>query len=348
MTRDRLATALATCAARWSDPDYSVRALAAEQSVSGDNRFTEEAVAFAINQQMSLVTIDALRAWMPDTEPTVPRKVGVVCAGNVPFADLQDFLAVLLSGHTFLGKLSSKSPYLLQAFADDLAAELGMPLAAFVDLDRLLTVADALVATGSDRTVAAMAEAADRAGIPRQNRLLRGHGFGVALLDGTETDDECSCLAEDLLLHEGMGCRNVAVVWAPTGTSPDRYLDIMSQFRSVFPPSPRTLAALKMPEAFLVATRQSHAAGPGFLVSKGPPEPQVPGHIRWSEYASLDEVTTWLSGCAPEIQVLVASTRMEASAPFAHTPAPFGTAQRPELDWRPGGHDVMAFLRDLA
>ena len=41
-----------------------------------------------------------------------PQKVGVVNAGNIPFVGFHDFLSVLLSGHIYYGKLSSKDEHL--------------------------------------------------------------------------------------------------------------------------------------------------------------------------------------------------------------------------------------------
>ena len=51
---------IASTAERWMDPDYVVRAEAVERTLEADNYFTEAAIAFAINQQMALLTAEAL------------------------------------------------------------------------------------------------------------------------------------------------------------------------------------------------------------------------------------------------------------------------------------------------
>src|SRR5690625_7069703 len=63
----------------------------------------------------------------------------------------------------------------------------------------------------------------------------------------------------------------------------------MAAFRGVFPAHEKTPGSLKMHQAMLAAVEHPHAYGEGleFLVSKGPPEVQIPGHVRWSEYDDL-------------------------------------------------------------
>src|SRR5574344_28176 len=42
-----------------------------------------------------------------------PKKIAVICAGNIPCCAFHDLLCVLLSGNAFLAKLSSEDKYLL-------------------------------------------------------------------------------------------------------------------------------------------------------------------------------------------------------------------------------------------
>ena len=78
-----LAEAIATVATRWLDPAYPQRRAVVEDTLVLENRFTEEAVAFAINQQMSLLTRDALLAWIAGRQVKEWKAVGVLNAGNV-------------------------------------------------------------------------------------------------------------------------------------------------------------------------------------------------------------------------------------------------------------------------
>ncbi len=345
----KLIAAIEEAAELWKDPDHLRRAEAVERTIDAPNRFTEEAMAFAINQQMHLLTSETLTMWIGGRQARATRAIGVLNAGNIPLGELQDWLAVVLAGHRYFGALSSKSPYLLKAFVDEVRRYApGLP-AKFGDARQIFGAADAVIATGSEETRKWVEVQCEAVGIPSARRLMRGHRYAVAVLDGKESSMERENLAEDTLLHEGFGCRNVALIWAPGGLSPDSYLAAFADFRGVFPVHPEMPGSLKMQQAFLEATKQPHAHGEGlaFLVSKGSPEVQSPGHVRWATYDAMAEVTGWLHEHREELQLIVARQETAARLGPDWPVALLGEAQRPPLDWRPDGKDTVAFLVEL-
>ena len=164
----------------------------------------------------------------------------------------------------------------------------------------------------------------------------------AVVVDGSETDGEWIGLAEDLLLHDGRSPRSARLVWAPDGLSPDDLLDAMAGFRELFPARPDLDGTLQMPRAFLKAAGTAHAWAPGFMLSKGDPEPQPPGHVRWASYASLDEVRTWAGG-AP----VIAGSAISEKWGDAPVIAP-GDAHRPPLAGHRPESDALAFLLGLS
>ena len=134
----------------------------------------------------------------------------------------------------------------------------------------------------------------------------------MAVVDGRETEEERDGLTEDALLHDGYGCRNVALIWAPKDLSPDAYLESMAAFRAVFPPHRDTPGALKMQQALLAALHLPHAYGEGleFLLSNGEADVQGPGHLRWVAYEDLGEVAAWLARHTETIQLVVARSEV--------------------------------------
>lgn len=345
-----LIEAIAETAGDWQDPDFEPRSEAVEQTMEAENTFTEEAVAFAVNQQMRSLSADALRRWLRGRGADDTRTIGVLSAGNVPFVGLQDFLAVLLTGHRYVGSVSSRSPALLPAFAADLSFRVDGIDVDFDDAERLFGRVDAVVAAGSDETASWVAEQCAAHEIPPERRLIRGHRFSVAVIDGNETSSELESLAEDALLHEGFGCRNIAVIWAPESLSPDELLDAFAHFRAVFPAHRDTPGRLKMQQAFLEAVDEPHAYGEGleFLLSKGDPEVQPPGHIRWTEYETLDAVNRWLSENEDRVQLIAARSKLYTQLVTDTPVVALGEAQRPPVDWCPDGRDTIAFLSELA
>ncbi len=345
-----LAQAIAATAERWTDPAYPKRVEVIRQTLNLENRFTEEAMAFAANQQMALLRFEAIVSWLNGRQMQQPVTVGVLNAGNIPFVGLQDWLAVVLMGGRYRGVLSSRSPYFLPAFSEEVAAAYPDLDVAFVTYERLLETSEAVIASGGEDTMAQVGEDCKKKGIAKERCLLRGHRYAVAILTGNETPQEKEYLAEDVLLHEGQGCRNVAVIWAPEDLEPDAYLDAFALFRSVFPVHERTAGSLKMKQAFLNAIGASHAYGEGleFLVSKGDPEPQEPGHVRWATYRTHEELVSWIQKHEDEIQLIVTGDKRIDSWKILPLVVPFGDAQRPELDWCADGIDTIAFLQSLS
>ena len=196
---------------------------------------TEDAVEFAIDQQMDEVTEAALSAWIGQRKVRERFRVGVVNAGNVPLVGLQDLLAVLICGHSYVGVLSSKSPYLLPAFVKILLDQGADIDAKFVDRDEMWGEVDAVIATGSNEAIAQFKVLASRQGMTPEKCLFRGNRCGAAILNGFESESDLDGLALDVLLHEGMGCRNVALIMVPAGLDPDNCLKHFAETRGEFP-----------------------------------------------------------------------------------------------------------------
>lgn len=341
-----LVAAIGRVAADWRDPKHVLRQDSVARTLDTGNRFTEEALAFAINQQMAQVTEDGLMDWIAGRHTDRPCEVGVLNAGNIPLVGLQDFLAVVLTGHRYLGTRSRRSPVLLPAFVDAVRDRAGGLKARFAPSSEMWEAADAVIATGSDSTLAWVEGEARSRRIAASRCLLRGHRYGVAVLDGHESQTDCDNLAEDALLHEGLGCRSIAMIWAPKELNPDSYLDSFAAFRGVFPAHAETPGALSMQKAFLDALSLPHAYGEGleFLLSKGVPEPQGPCHVRWVEYDSLDQVVAFLSAHAHALQLVATRSALLETLPAELPLVALGEAQRPPLDWWPDGINTVAFL----
>lgn len=348
MKRDQraLVATIARVAEEWRDPEHVLRQESVARTLDAGNRFTEEALAFAINQQMAIMTEEGLMAWIAGRHTDSPCEVGVLNAGNIPLVGLQDFLAVVLTGHRYLGTRSSRSPVLLPAFVDAVRGRAGGLEACFAPAKEMWEEADAVIATGSDSTLVWVKGETQRHGIAASRCLLRGHRYGVAVLDGHETQTDRDNLAEDALLHEGLGCRSIAMIWAPKELSPDPYLESFAAFRGVFPPHAETPGALSMQKAFLDALSLPHAYGEGleFLLSRGAPEPQGPGHVRWVDYDSLGEVVDFLTAHTHALQLVAARPALLETLPAALPLIALGEAQRPPLDWLPDGLNTVAFL----
>lgn len=344
---------LVEVASRWSDPDHEPRAKAAAASIGLDNRFSEESIAFAVNQQMNLIHKKALTKWAARLKASETRVVGVLNPGNIPMVELQDFIAVLCSGNSYLGSVSSKSPHLFPAFVSELKQVCPQLNATLTSQEKLLESADFLMASGTSEVMEVVAKKALEAGILPDQTWFRGHRFSIAVLGGEEDEDTLLGLAEDVLMHEGLGCRSVALVFAPEAMPIDGLLDVFAAHRSMFPAHDATKGSLKLQQAYLAAIGAPHAFGENheFLISRGAPEEQSPCHLRWVPYTSLEEVQTYLAGHAsllqcvfstPAVKKTLTDGNEEKNESFSWEQ--IGDAQRPALDWAPDGQTHISFL----
>lgn len=290
--------------------------------------FTSASIVAAVEAiRCEMLDRERLTAWLaPYAVPvTKAKNILIIMAGNIPLVGFFDLLCVVASGHRAWVKPSSKDRVLLayliarlQAIDSELAIE-------FYDGVQL---PDAVIATGSDNTNRYFRT--HYQGIPA---LLRGSRQSVAVLAGDETEEELRGLAEDIWLHNGLGCRNVSLVMLPEGvefprlTIPDlhpKYRNNYRQTRALHLMTGRPFVDLD--EA--LAVEQHHF-------------PRALSEIAYSHYASRCEVEAWLSAHDRELQCVV-SRCVEHSRRVD-----FGQAQHPRLMDYPDAVDVVAFLETI-
>lgn len=139
-----------------------------------------------------------------------PKRVAVICAGNIPMVGFHDMICVLLSGNIFYGKLSHLDKYLLPAIADILIKiEPLMKERIFFEEDKLKNF-DAVIATGSNNTSRYFDYYFEK-----YPKIIRHSRSCVAILDNSFS--LYSELISDILTHKGLGCRNVSKIYVPNG-----------------------------------------------------------------------------------------------------------------------------------
>lgn len=340
--------AIAEVAADWRSPDHPPREAAVEKTLEAPNRWTEEALDYALNRWMQRLTVEALDQWMKRTNGDSSTTVGVLHGDAEPLEGIRDAVAVWASGYAYLGHVSEASPALLRAFAEAVTEEASSVNASFASRTEVLGRATAVMAQPDRGDTEEFHEECDTHGIPVARRLARPPVHATAVLDGHERKGTCDRLAEDLLIYEGGGHRRLALLWAPQDLSPDPYLEAMARFRGAFPVHPDTPGALEMQKAFLEAQDEPHAYAEGleFLVSRGTPEPRPQGHIRWTEYDTLDDVGTWMQDSRESFYKVVARDSLHDQLPDNWSVRTPGGLHVPPLDDEEG-EAIIAFLRSL-
>ncbi len=180
--------------------------------------FTQESVCLSISSISQMLKRDNLEKWL-SAYPRISKIsgkgkkiIGVVMAGNLPLVGFHDFLCVLISGHSFTGKLSSKDSKLPVAVAEmllEIEPRFKDKISFSIELPPRC---HAVIATGSDNSARYFEHA-----YGNKPNLFRKNRTSVAILTGQETSQELELLANDIFRYFGLGCRNVSKLYVPKG-----------------------------------------------------------------------------------------------------------------------------------
>src|SRR5690606_33657820 len=80
-----------------------------------NNWFTADNIQAALFGLQNYLDNEKLGKWTSryKLDPTSPKTVGLVMAGNIPLVGFHDFLSILVSGHNARIKTSHQDPFLL-------------------------------------------------------------------------------------------------------------------------------------------------------------------------------------------------------------------------------------------
>lgn len=186
---------------------------AIQKSFVHNSWFTPENTKRAIqNIANEFLNEQKLTSWLLKytiSENVVPKIVAIVAAGNLPLVAFHDILCVLITGNKLQLKLSEKDrillPFILkkwQLFDDYLEDK--------IELVEQLKNFDAVIATGNNTS----ARYFDFY-FGKYKHIIRKNRNSIAILDGTETQEQLTALGHDVFDYFGLGCRNVSQIFVP-------------------------------------------------------------------------------------------------------------------------------------
>ncbi|MCL2413523.1 MAG: hypothetical protein FWC98_05245 [Bacteroidales bacterium] len=308
--------------------------------------FTEENIRFALNGITSDLDEKNLNSWTSHypllQENSLQKTIAVIMAGNLPLVGFRDFLAVLISGHNILCKLSSKDSVLLKFLAEKLI-QIEPKFAAHICFEKhVIKNFDAVIATGGYHAVGHFHEY-----FSKYPHIIRGHRNSCAILDGNETPEELRGLFEDMFRYFGLGCRNVTKLFLPNG-------EALNEVKNYdFQP---LVEAVKNQKKLYENLAQHHLYQNNFqyqkvvsalssqkttdanvflLIENSSLTPPI-SVVHYEYYSNLTDVEKKLNEQKNQIQCIV-----------SHEKTPFGHAQKPTLFDYADGIDTMDFLNGL-
>ena len=309
-----------------------------EESHIDNPWFTEENVKNAIHSIGLSLEEEKIGKWLSnyDLDKIKERKrVGVVMAGNIPMVGFHDFLCVLISGHKFLGKLSSDDKKLLPAVAE-LLLEIEPEFDDSIKFtEDKLTGFDAIIATGSNNTSRYFEYY-----FGKYPHIIRKNRNGVAVFTGDETSDELTEFGKDLFQYFGMGCRSVSKVFVPKGYKFNRLFEALSTYNSIIDHHKYTNNYDYYKSIYLI-NKTKHFDNGFLLVKQDLAYASPPSVLYFEEYDDMNVLKKRLIEEGEQIQCIVSHAKEIDEA------IPFGKAQKPKLWDYADGVDMMEFLLSL-
>jgi hypothetical protein len=262
----------------------------------------------------------------------------------------QDLVAVWLSGHRYMGKLSRKDPWLMASFLEVLSKrDTEGRLVWSTDLDDLpVRPAGHVLFAGSERTVPTITERL--LGEGRADGATQWHirtaSFSIAWLEGADGHDYRD-LAEAILRFDGAGCRSVKVVVSdlPLTSGSCGVMDALEEWWFRQPSHRKPTSQTKFDVAVLHAVERPYLLLEHLLLETEGELNGNPDRILWLS-GGQERVEALVGRYGAKIQSVYMTGRVSQTQVAGRELEPLARAQNPLVDWRPDGVDVLAVISD--
>jgi len=291
----------------------------------------------AIAQMLAPAALDAYFAKYQDIAPAEdPRRtVAVISAGNIPVAAFHDFFCILVSGNDYQGKLSSQDKRLLPVLVRELI-RIEPRFAERISFVEKVSDFDAVIATGSNNSARYF-----NYYFSKYPNILRKNRNSVAVLNGSETDEELRVLADDIYLYFGLGCRSVSKLFVPKDYDFVPFLRILTKQSQPIAQHHQFNNNLEYQKAVHLMNKLFYMDAGTFLLTENQNYASPIGMVYYEYYDDIEKVNRRMEADADQLQCIVSRDPRITHA------EPFGSAQSPTLSDYPDGIDTLRFLWSL-
>ncbi|HPW66325.1 MAG TPA: acyl-CoA reductase [Salinivirgaceae bacterium] len=264
-----------------------------------------------------------------------PKTIGLIMAGNIPLVGFHDFLAVLLTGHKAIVKLSSKDTILLPTLVSNLEKDYPEIIKRIYFVQEMTNSLDALIATGTNNTMNYFSYK-----YGQTPSILRGSRSSVAILTGKETAKQIEELTKDICLYFGMGCRSVAKIYMPDEKSIKQIQDSLSAYYWMTNHKDWS-DNLRFQKAMMLTRGEIfYDCGPVIMVQESKLSSPM-SVVHFEIYKSIEEVKNSLKALNSMVQCVVGDTKINNSW------VPFGKSQYPDINDFADGINTCDFIMQL-
>ncbi len=286
----------------------------------------------AKNIAKSFLDREKLTVWadenhIPDLR-TIPKKTGIIMAGNIPLVGFHDWLAVFISGHHAVVKPSSRDTVLIKHLVEILA-EWDPAAGAVTGFADMLKGCDAYIATGSNNSSRYFEYYFNK-----YPHIIRKNRTSVALLTGSESTDELEGLADDVYLYFGLGCRNITKLYVPEGYD---FVPLLEAFRkyNFLSDHHKYKNNFDYNLALHLLNKKFYMSNGSLLLVEEPSLFSPISQLNYEFYADADKLTDSLLG-AEDVQSISGQGFVS-----------FGQSQYPRLSDYADGINTLAFLNSI-
>ncbi|MBO4739934.1 MAG: hypothetical protein J5606_10310 [Bacteroidales bacterium] len=298
--------------------------------------FTPFFVRHRLQSIAACLTEQQMQIWLKDYKNLPnhqPKTIGVIMAGNLPLVGFHDFLSVLMVGDRLVAKLSSQDKHLLPAIAQMLIAIEPRFEQQIVFTEGRIGHIDKVISTGGSNSAKYFAYYFKN--IPS---IIRSHCNSVALLDGTETEEDLDHLADDIFLYFGLGCRSVSKIFVPQNYNFEKLFKAMDKYKPQMAQHHKYLNNLEYQKTMHLINMIPFL-DQGLLVVKECPDMASPiAVLHYEYYQNKEQTIKNIFSLGDKLQCAVGNNNVHQRL------IPFGKAQYPALNDYANDIDTIAFL----
>ncbi|MBI2259746.1 MAG: acyl-CoA reductase [Flavobacteriia bacterium] len=290
--------------------------------------FTKKNILFALKTWSDLLRKDRLNDWLTQYDFTSKRKnVAIIMAGNIPFVGFHDFICVWLSGNIPIVKTSSDDPLFFPLIIQFLV-DLGHDKIEITSSK--ISNFDAVIATGSNNSSLYFEQY-----FSKYPHIFRKSKTSIAILDGSEKNEELIALALDIFSYFGLGCRNVTHLLIPENYDLNTFFGQIIQHSEIVNHH-KYANNYDYHKAIFLLNREPFLDN-GFVLLREHKEIFSPVSVlHYSRYRNEEQKEHFLLENKENIQAIIGKNYI-----------PFGNAQLPSLFEYADGIDTLKWLSEL-
>ncbi len=296
--------------------------------------FIKSSIKSSLNYWGTNLDLEVLKAWLNPyyiSNKTIPKRVLIIMAGNIPLVGFHDFLSVIISGNKAVIKLSSDDNILMPLIIEKLI-DINPDIEKYIELNNEIKekVFDAVIATGSDNSSNYFEYYFKD--IPK---IIRKNRTSIAVLDGDEEEIDLKGLAHDVFSFFGLGCRNVSKIFLPEGYDLNKLFQVFYSYKSVLEHRKYVNNYSYNKTIFLMGGHK--LIDNGFLLLKEDKSLLAPIAMLYYEfYSDIKQIEGFILSNKDKLQCVISKSE-----------TPFGYSQKPNLWDYADGIDSINFLKNI-